>query len=291
MDADRSLLDPAVVRALERWRVALRRRIEGARAGPHASLRRGASVEFAEHRAYAHGDDPRRIDWNAFARLGDLVVRLFVADEDVTVHVVLDGSRSMAAQGRFDDARRLAAALGYVCLTGSERVTLTVASSGGATARAPWRGRHGVAPMLAALGSLRPDGVAAMGRAFDLMRARHGSRPGVAVVFSDMLDDGECVELARRMRLARHETSVVHVLGDEVLAPTVDGASRLVDAESGDAIDLVIDDAAMAQYRARLAAWLADTETSLRRAGVRYVPAFPGSDPVRVLAATLGDTA
>lgn len=284
-----SLLDPAFVRELELLRVELRRRIAGVRAGDHRSLRRGASVEFSEHRPYAPGDDPRRVDWNAFARLGELVVRLYAAEEDVTLHVLLDASRSMAFgdPAKLAVARRLAAALGYLCLTGSERVAVVVCADGAPVAHAPLRGRGKLAALLASLDAVTARGDARVDRAADALLARHGRRPGLAVVLSDLFDAGAGVAAARRLAAARHETTVVHLLAAEELDPEALGEATLVDSETGDALDLVVDDDARAQYRDRLARWTSDLSADLGRRGVRYVQAFAGARERDVLAEAL----
>ena len=74
-----------------------RRKFAGAAGGARRSVRRGSSAEFADHRPYYAGDDVRRIDWNAYARLEQLVLRLFVAEEDLTLYLLLDTSRSLAS--------------------------------------------------------------------------------------------------------------------------------------------------------------------------------------------------
>ncbi len=284
-----SLLDPSFVRELEHLRVELSRRVAGVRAGEHRSLRRGASVEFAEHRPYAPGDDPRRVDWNAFARLGELVVRLYAADEDVTVHLVVDASRSMSfgAPSKLSTAARLAAAIGYLCLTGSERVSLSVCVGGETSSRATMRGRRKLAELLASLDRLEARGHAPVDRAVDALVARHAGRPGVAVVLSDLLDAGAGVSAARKLAAARHETAVVHVLSAAELDAAALGEATLVDSETGDALDLALDDEARALYRDGLSRWIADVTATLQRRGVRYVQAFPGAQARDVVARVL----
>lgn len=274
---------------MERLRLALRRRVAGARVGEHRAFRRGASVEFAEHRPYTPGDDPRRIDWNAYARLGELVVRLFVAEEDVTVRLLLDASASMGfgAPAKLDVARRLAAGLGYLALRGSERVALLVGAED-AVAQAPvMRGRERVHALLAALDAARAGGSTRLDLAADRVLARRATGPGVAVLFGDLLDDGATVRAATRLAAARHEVVVVHVLCEEELDPGADGATALIDGETGEALDLVLDADARGAYRAELARFLDESARALRRVGARYVQAFPGRDPLDALTEAL----
>src|SRR5207253_2371147 len=109
-------------------------------------------------------------------------------------------------------------------------------------------------------------------RAAEAILAR-GARPGIAVVFSDLLDAGAGLVAAHRLAVARYETTVVHVLADEELCPGVAGEATLVDSETGEVLDLVVDAAAQARYAARVAQWVADTGAAARQRGVRYVRA------------------
>src|SRR3954466_835700 len=91
----RSLLDPTFVRELEALRRRLTLSVRSGSAGERASRRRGGSAEFQDHRPYAPGDDLRRVDWAAFARTGEPVLKLFRAEEDSVLRLLLDASASL----------------------------------------------------------------------------------------------------------------------------------------------------------------------------------------------------
>src|SRR6187402_2282227 len=122
----RDLLDPAFVRELEALRRRLTVNVRSGAAGERVSRRRGGSAEFQEHRPYAPGDDLRRIDWSAFARTGEPVLKLFRAEEDSVLRVVLDVSASLAfgTPQKLEVARRVAAAIGYLALANGQRVQI-----------------------------------------------------------------------------------------------------------------------------------------------------------------------
>ncbi len=286
---DETLLDPAFVRSLEGLRVALRQRVKGVRAGDHRTHRRGQSVEFAEHRPYTPGDDPRRIDWNAYARLGDLVVRLFVAEEDVTVHLLLDASASMGfgTPSKLSRARRLAAALGYLALTGTERVSLSVSAADLARPVPALRGRAAVPALLKHLDALRPVGHAPLEQAASRAVTGPSGRSSVAVVLTDALDQGASLRACWRLAAARHAVTLVHLLCDDELRPPPDDVGTLVDSETGESLDLALDDEALERYQTHLRAWLADLAGQCARRGVRYVRAFDGREPLEVLGEVL----
>ena len=125
--APQRLFDEAFLRRLEQLAILSRQALSGQMQGERRSAKRGQSVEFADFRPYALGDDFRRIDWNAYARLERFFIKLFVSEEDVTVHLLVDVSRSMdwGTPHKLDYALRAAGALGYVALVGLDRVTVT----------------------------------------------------------------------------------------------------------------------------------------------------------------------
>src|SRR5512134_1936348 len=126
-ELDPTVFDEAFLRQLERLLLLLKSPVRGGLKGGRRSVKRGQSVEFADYRDYALGDDLRQLDWNVYARLEKLFVKLFIEEEDLTITILLDASASMA-HGRPDKlvfAKRAAAALGYIGLASEDRVTLS----------------------------------------------------------------------------------------------------------------------------------------------------------------------
>ena len=134
-ELDPTVFDEGFLRQLERLGVLMKQPVRGGLKGGRRSVKRGQSVEFADYRDYALGDDLRQLDWNVYARLEKLFVKLFIEEEDVTITFLIDASPSMAF-GRPQKllfAKRAAAALGYIGLASEDRVV--VAALGGRTAR------------------------------------------------------------------------------------------------------------------------------------------------------------
>src|SRR5438552_14080060 len=133
-DVDPTVFDEAFLRQLERLLLLLRAPVRGGLKGGRRSVKRGQSVEFADYREYALGDDLRQLDWNVLARLEKLFVKLFIEEEDVTITILLDGSASMATgtPDKLQCAKRAAAAPGYIGLASEDRVA--VSGTGGRTA-------------------------------------------------------------------------------------------------------------------------------------------------------------
>jgi uncharacterized protein (DUF58 family) len=265
------LFDEAFLRRLEQLELASRRLTAGRMKGERRSVRRGQSVEFADYRTYATGDDLRQLDWNAYARLERLFVKLFVEEEDVTVHLLVDASRSMdfGTPNKLDAARRAAAALGYLGLAGMDRVSAAFLGDGTASPMPPIRGKRRAADLFAFLSEPRADrltGLAAAARAY----AARMRGTGPLVLISDLMDPGY-LDAFRDLAATRSQLSVLHLLAPEELEPEVAPDARLVDRETGQSVDVSGDDDLVERYRARLADWQAEIGAFVARRGGSYV--------------------
>jgi len=259
------LLTPELLRRLEQFQLLAARRAKSSAKGERRSRARGQSVEFADYRNYVPGDDFRYLDWNLFARLDRLFLKLYEEERELPVRIFLDASESMTfgEPRKFDFARQVAAAIGYVALCGFDRVSVNVFPNAehGANNGEPANGAGSVANQLAignwqsemaARGALRSVrgkksalqffhnlGALTAGGSVNFNDAvRRGAlearQPGLAVVLSDFLDpDG--YEAGLNVLIGRgFQVDVVQILAPDELAPTTFGDLRLVDAESGD---------------------------------------------------------
>jgi uncharacterized protein (DUF58 family) len=250
-----TLLGPDFVRELE----VLRRRIEvrarSGAGGEHVARRRGGSSDFDQHRAYAPGDDLRRIDWAAYARSGEPVVKLFRREEDVVVRLVCDASASLGygEPPKLDHAKRLAAAVGYMTLARSERAQVFVAGPGLVREHPPARGRGGLPALLRALEGVEASGGTDLRRAIDACVAR-SARPGMLLVVSDFFDPGPVTSSLARAAKAGHDVALAQVLApDEIEPHGFEGDLALEDVETGAVVEVTIDASALEAYARRFA--------------------------------------
>jgi uncharacterized protein (DUF58 family) len=271
-ELDPTVFDEAFLRQLERLLLLMRSPVRGGLKGGRRSVKRGQSVEFADFRDYALGDDLRQLDWNVLARLEKLFVKLFVEEEDVTITVLLDGSASMASglPNKLQFAKRAAAALGYIGLASEDRVTVSVLGGRVARRRVSLRGSGRVFRLLAELSAVQP----AEGPTDLVTAARHAaaqlSGRGVVILLSDLLDPA-ADRVIRELASTRSELIVLHVLSPQELDPPLEGDLRLVDVESGENIDVTADLATIDLYRARLAAWKEGFAKLAARRAATYV--------------------
>jgi uncharacterized protein (DUF58 family) len=266
------LLDPAFVRELEALRRRLEIRARSGGGGEHLARRKGSSAEFQEHRAYAPGDDMRRIDWAAYARTGEPVLKLFRAEEDVIARLVVDGSASLGfgEPSKLDVARRMAAAVGYMTLARSERAQLFVGGEGIAAQGAPCRGRGGLPQLLKALTALSARGGTNLTKAIDSVVQR-SARPGMLVVLSDFFDPGAVTSALGRAVSAGHDVALVQVVAPEEIQPVFDGDFELEDAETGALVEVTMDAAAIEAYALRFAGLCEELRGWAKKFGATYV--------------------
>jgi uncharacterized protein (DUF58 family) len=252
-----SLLTPELLRRLEQFQLLAARRAKSSAKGERRSRARGQSVEFADHRSYVPGDDFRYLDWNLFGRLDKLFLKLYEEERELPVRIFLDASESMTfgEPRKFDFARQVAAAIGYVALCGFDRVSVIpfpnaevrmknaeTSASAQSAIRYPQsaiegslrsvRGKKSSMQFFQNLNALTASGHADFNEA--LRRgALEARQTGLAIVLSDFLDPTGYESGLTALVGRGFQVNVVQILAPEELAPTTFGDLRLVDSESG----------------------------------------------------------
>lgn len=271
-------IDRTIFAGLESLRVAAPMPSTGGRPGDRRSRARGKGVDIADFRPYTPGDDLRMVDWNVYARLDAVLIKLFHEDRDLSLAIVIDASASMGYARKLDHAGELAACLAFLALRGRERVRVVVA--GGARVKGDQLGALG--PIIDLLERCEPGGAADLGSV--LTREAERGRADHAVLLSDLLVEPDARELAlRRLAAAARRPVLLHVLGDCELAPDLEDGV-LIDSETGEEVPVRGGRAAEATYHAELATWRGAIETRCRELGIIYAPAFT-TVPARLLVA------
>jgi len=268
------LFEPEFLAKLEQLTLLSHRLYRSGIRGERRSSTLGRGVEFADHRSYHVGDDYRYIDWHIYSRLDRLFVKLFSEEEDVTVHLLVDASRSMGWGGpsKLDYAIRVAAALGYIGLANLDRVAAVAFSDRLMRTLPALRGRPAVFRLFRFLGEIASQGRSNLAAAVAEYAIRTHRR-GVLVIISDlMLPDGVAAGL-RLARAYRFEPFVVHLLSDDELAPVLTGDLRLVDSETGAAVEVTADAATAATYARARDRYFTEIEQACLRYQVEYLRA------------------
>ncbi len=260
------LLPPRLLSQLERVQMRTRRRLAGRFSGEHRSTRFGNSLDFADQREYHPGDDYRRIDYSLYARTGQLFVRLFEAEDDVQVRILLDISASMGHHGKLLQAQRLAAAVGFLALTRRDPVTLHLEPAAAPPQR--FSGRHAVTALFRRLEALEPAGPTDLRSAAGDLLARPGPA-GVTVVISDLLTPS-WEPAIDRLPARGGDVTVLHVLAREELEPEFIGDLDVVDAETGDRVPVSLSLDSVRTYREVVDRWLLEAAARCRSRGAAY---------------------
>jgi uncharacterized protein (DUF58 family) len=268
--AETAFLDPKLMAKLERMELVSRKIFRGRMKGERRSRRKGQSVEFADFRNYVPGDDLRFIDWNLFARLDRLYLKLFMEEEDLHLYVLIDDSQSMTfgTPTKFHVAKQIGAALGYIGLCRGDRVALSCFNQ---TRADVYRGRADTIRMLRTIQAYLPskpsrDMTTAV-RDFCL-RSVH---KGIVVVISDLMDKSG-FEASLRMLAARNlDVFVIHMLSPEELQPELVGDLRLVDCEDDDVREISVSPGLLKRYQATLQAFIGSVREFCRKRSITYV--------------------
>jgi len=266
------LLDPDFMARLDALDVISRKILRGKLQGERRSKRRGQSVEFADHRPYVVGDDLRFVDWNVYGRLEQLFLKLFLEEQDLTVHILADVSASMGlgepSKERF--IKKLGAALAYVSLVNNNRVTLSLFDDGLRNQLANMRGRNFLHRMAEFLLGTDCDGISDFESACrQLALGRIGT--GVMIVLSDFFFKQGYDTGLRRLIGREYDLYVIQVLSPQEVSPELTGDLKLLDIEDADAAEITVSGALMKYYKRNLTAYCNELKDFCTRRGAVYV--------------------
>ncbi|HUJ57775.1 MAG TPA: DUF58 domain-containing protein [Kofleriaceae bacterium] len=275
-------IDRNIFLGLDSLRVAAPMPSAGGRPGDRRSRARGRGVDIADFRPYTPGDDLRLVDWNVFARLDAVLIKLFHEDRDLSLIVMVDASASMGfgKPRKIDHAGELAACLAFLALRGRERIRVVVAGAKNGRVRGDQLGA--LATIVQALELAEPDGTPDLAAALAAETER--GRADHAVLLTDLLCEPDVRELVlRRLAAAARRPVLLHVLGDSELDPDLESA-LMIDSETGEQVPVRSGRAAKQTYDAELARWRTEIETRCRELDIIYAPGFTNV-PARALIA------
>lgn len=277
---NRPLLPPDLLHKVERLALFTRNRVRATQQGKRRSGRTGSSLEFADYRAYAPGDELRKLDWHAYAKTGRPYIKLYLDEQELPVSLYVDASASMgfpeagghpepSADNKFWYARQLAACVGYAALCGYDSVNVQVFGES-VTARLPTlRGKGSVHRLVDFLSqtALTPKGDLA---SVFMKPASLPTRPGQAWVFSDFLFATGVEESIQALLAARQEVRIVQVLSPEEWDPRLSGDLRLIDIETGEGKEVALTAGVLASYRETVRRYTGSLEAFCRERGIAY---------------------
>ncbi len=266
------LLSPEAMAQLERLELVTRKVFRGRMKGERRSRRKGQSVEFADFRNYVPGDDLRFVDWNMYARLDRLFLKMFLEEEDLHFYALIDASASMSfgEPTKLHYAKQLAASLAFVGLVKADRVRIETLGQSARVASPVFRGRRSTWRMLQYLEHLDAGETTSLAQGVKNFSIRNAGQ-GIVVLISDLMDkDG--YETALRYLLAQKlDVYVIQVLAEEELHPDLQGDLRLVDSEDGDVAEITVSAPLLKRYEQTLAAFVGGAREFCTRRGMNYL--------------------
>ncbi len=272
MSTTTTLLSPDLLARLERLELVSRKIFRGRMKGERRSRRKGQSVEFADFRNYVAGDDLRFIDWNTYARLDRLFLKLFMEEEDLHFYALVDASASMdfGTPTKLEYARQLAAALGFVGLVRGDRVKIETLGQAPFDPAPVFRGRRSLWRMLDQVATFEPGQTASLAEGVKSFCMRNSGK-GIVILISDLMDKGGYEGALRYLLAQDMDIYVVQVLSAEELDPELQGDLRLVDCEDGDQAEVTVSPLVMKRYKDTLAAFVSGAKDFCSRRGMTYL--------------------
>ena len=266
------LLDPAFMARLDQLDLVSRKLLAGKLKGERRGKRRGHSVEFADYRNYVVGDDLRFIDWNVYARLERLFLKLFLEEEDLALYILVDVSKSCdyGTPNKAHYIKQVAAALGYIGLVNYNRVMLAAMSDRIVAQTGNLRGRQRVPQMIDFLTRLEPAGSSRFAESARRFALSHRSK-GICVILSDFFDKEGYESGLRYLSGGNYDLFAIQVLSPQEIDPDLQGDLKLKDMEDGDLAEVSITQPLIKKYKSNLDAYRLGLKQYLSRRGGNYL--------------------
>ncbi len=272
MPTTSAILSPELLTQLEKMELISRKIFRGRLKGERRSPRKGQSVEFADFRNYVPGDDLRFVDWNTFARLEKLFLKLFLEEEDLHFYALIDASESMnfGEPTKLAYAVQLAAALGFVGLIRGDRVKIETLAQSVRQPAPVFRGRRSMWRMLDHVEGIEPGESITLAEGIKNFCLRNSGK-GIIVLLTDLMDKSGYEDALKYLLSRDMDVYVVQILSAEEVDPAVEGDLRLVDCEDGDVAEITVSGPLMKRYQKTLAAFVDRARDFCTRRGMIYL--------------------
>jgi uncharacterized protein (DUF58 family) len=275
MVAVEQYLKPELASQIKRLDLRAQMIVKGFLQGIHASPYQGFSVEFSEHRRYTHGDDPKDIDWLAYAKTDRYYIKKFEAETNITGYLVLDTSQSMAYTYRQQLTKLeycicLAAALTYLMLMQQDPIGLVTFDRKIRASLFPRSRRSQFAAILSQLTKLKPGGETELQGPMRQLLAmlRHRS---LIMLMSDLLSDVDStLDSIRMLRHAGHDVIVFHILDEAEVTFPFNGLVQLNDPETRQSVNVNADDIG-SEYRENIRIYREELRRGCNQSRIDYV--------------------
>lgn len=265
------MLDDKTLARLDALALRLKNRTRGAAGGVRRSSTLGSSAEFSDFREYVPGDDVRRVDWNAYARFERLFLKLFMEEQEAEITLLVDASRSMKA--KWDTCLLCAEMLGYLALSGGDRLRVGLLRGRTASDGGRFAGRKDFLRMERFLEGAEPSGETELDGAIPVLSI--GSH-GLTILISDLFSDSGYERALSSLLFRRQEVTVLHVLAEEEVEPRLEGAVRLTDSENARYLDLMVGGEMLREYQGALEVFRRQLRGFCHKRGIELIELTAG---------------
>ena len=261
MNETESAFDSDFLKKLEYLYIVSKKIFAGRIKAERRSTRRGVSVEFADYRNYTAGDDFRYIDWNAFARLDELLLKLYEEREDLHIYFLVDASQSMTygELPKLIYAKRVAAALAYIGLSNLDRIGITAFNTTDMNRLPTERGKGKIFTVLNFLDQIDGSGETDLESAFHNF-VHMTKRRGLVVLISDLFDPNGFTAGLNMLKFQKHDLFVIHIIDEKEAEPNLLGDYHLVDVETDQLRPVTINENHIKRYQTLFKKYCDDLE-------------------------------
>lgn len=265
--------DENFLKKLDRLALATKMVVKGETGGNRKSSHKGSSVEFSDFREYVHGDDFRRIDWNAYARFERFFIKLFMEEQETLVTVFIDCSKSMdwGQPHKGALAKQLSAVFAYLALANFDRVGLVALNEKPEFQLSPFAGKQGFWKALEFIDNIPYDGNTKLNAAIRNY-PNLGSRGGISIILTDLFSTDGYEEALKYLQYKKQEITLIHILAPQELEPQWSGSVRLLDSEGGEPKEITMTPQILRSYKKVLKNFLQEAQGFCYQRGINYIP-------------------
>lgn len=265
--------DENFLKKLDRLALATKMVVKGETGGNRKSSHKGSSVEFSDFREYVHGDDFRRIDWNAYARFERFFIKLFMEEQESTVTIFIDSSKSMdwGQPHKGTLAKQLSAVFAYLALANFDRVGLVALNENPEFRLSPFSGKQGFWKVLEFIDNIPYNGRTRLNAAIRNY-PNLGSRGGISIILTDLFSFDGYEEALKYLQYRKQEITLIHILAPQELEPQWSGSVRLLDSEGGEPKEITMTPQILKSYKKVLKDFLQEAQGFCYQRGINYIP-------------------
>lgn len=269
---NKTLFSDDFLKKLERLAFISGKIPNGAFPGAQKTYRKGSSLEFSDYRSYSNGDDIRSIDWSVWKRLGQFFVKLYSADLDRTISIIIDTSKSMGTGNpdKLTFSLQAAASLGYIGLRNQDRVGVISIGETVLDYMKPVRGEGKTISLFNFLSSLKVSGKTNLAESLKVF-SNKVPKNGIVILFSDLFDYQGFKEGLYHLLYNRVDIIVLHILSEEDLVPDFSGPIKLIDSETGAVLNLTMDREAAEAYKKVISEYFLEVEKLCLQNRIEYI--------------------